>query len=284
MTKKNRSKFSVKKINKVINNKGFVIIKNIFSKKYCENLKKEIFLLKNDLKNNPYFKDEGSSKGQFILRDLVLRNPNIFLRVVSNKFLVTVIESIFRDKFILDNIMASDSLNVKEKFSRKVHIDSQLPMRGVELATDVIVMICLDPFKKNNGATKLWPKSHLSGIRIHHSPNKLKNKHNNYKYLEAPQGSVAFILGQTWHQVGKNDSNETRMSIFLHYKRWWMKPSTDFTKCGKKIFNMLNNKQKELFGFNCISPSFNFKNKTKEIYTLRDINKVSKNYFRSLQH
>ena len=35
-------------------------------------------------------------------------------------------------------------------------------------------MICLDDFTKNNGATKIWPNSHLSGIRIHHDKAKFK--------------------------------------------------------------------------------------------------------------
>ena len=279
-----KNKFFLNKAIKKIKSNGFAIINDCFSENECKNLKKEIFSLKKKLNANPYFKDEGSRDGQLIIRDLILRSPNTFLKIISNQLLMRIVKSIFNDKFILDNIMASDSLNVKNRYSRKVHIDSQLPVTGIDLTTDVIVMICLDPFTKNNGATKLWPNSHNSGIRIHHSQKKLKKKQENFQYLEAPIGSVAFILGQTWHQVGKNNSNNTRMSIFLHYKRWWMKPSTNFTKCGKKIFNLLNNNQKELLGFNSISPTYDFKKKIKKIYTLRDIKKVSKDYSKSLQY
>jgi hypothetical protein len=42
-----------------------------------------------------------------------------------------------------------------------------------------------------------------------------------------------------------------------------MKPSTDFTSCGKKIFKKLNSKQKQLFGFTSMSPKFNFLKKKK---------------------
>lgn len=282
MIKNNNIDF--KKILKEIESKGFVIIKNYLEYRYCVKLKNEIFSLKNELIKNQFFRDEGSSKGQFILRDLVLRNPKVFLEVISNSLILKIIGLIFKDKFILDNIMASDSLKVKDNYSRIVHIDSQLPVKGIDFTTDIVVMICLDNFTELNGATKIWPGSHKSGIRIHHQPNKIKNKINKFKYLKASTGSIAFILGQTWHQVGKNKSNDTRMSIFLHYKRWWMKSSTDFTKCGKKIFKLLNNKQKELFGFNSIPPKFDFKKKIKKVYTLRKISKVSKNYFKSLQY
>jgi len=275
---------SSKKIIKEVENQGYIIIKNYLEHKRCNKLKNEIILLKNKLIKNKFFKDEGSSKGQFILRDLVLRNPKIFLDVISDNFILKILGLIFKDKFILDNIMASDSLNVKSKYSRKVHIDSQLPVKGIDFTTDIVVMICLDDFTELNGATKIWPTSHKSGIRIHHNPDKIKNKIKKFKYLKAPSGSIAIILGQTWHQVGKNKSSDTRMSIFLHYKRWWMKPSTDFTKCGKGIFKLLNNKQKELFGFNSLPPKFDFKKKIKKVHTLRRISKVSENYSKSLQY
>ena len=279
-----KNKFFLNKTIKKIKSNGFAIVNDCFTQKQCNILKKEIFSLKKKLNANAYFKDEGSRNGQLIIRDLILRSPSTFLKIISNYFIMKTVKSIFKDKFILDNIMASDSLNVKNRYSRKIHVDSQLPVTGIDLTTDVIVMICLDPFTKNNGATKLWPNSHNSGIRIHDFPKQSKKKLENFEYLEAPIGSVAFMLGQTWHQVGKNNSNNTRMSIFLHYKRWWMKPSTNFIKCGKKIFNLLNNKQKELLGFNSISPTYDFKKKIKKIYTLRDIKKVSKDYSKSLQY
>ena len=50
----------------------------------------------------------------------------------------------------------------------------------------------------------------------------------------APKGSLSNILGQLWHQIGKNFNNDRRWAILIHYKRWWIKPSTDFTKCGTK--------------------------------------------------
>ena len=111
-----------------------------------------------------------------------------------------------------------------------------------------------------------------------------KNNLNNYKILEAPAGSAAFILGQTWHQVGRNISSDSRWSIFIHYKRWWMKSSTNFTKCGNKIYNLLNKQQKELFGFNCISPRFDFKKKISHLYMLRNSSKISKSYKKALKY
>ncbi len=226
--------------------------------------------------------DEGSKFGQEVIRDLVLREPKTFLKLIDNKKIITILSELFNDHFILENIMASNSINVKKKYDRIVHIDSHLPTSNPKFTTDAVAMICLDDFRKENGATKIWPKSHLSGVRIHHERNKIKNKENKFTYVEAPKGSLVIFLGQLWHQVGKNINNQRRWGILIHYKRWWIKPSTDFTKCGNKIFKLLNNKQKELFGFNSISPKFDLKKQSRNAKTLRKINKIGKNYSQAL--
>ena len=263
---------------------GHCIIKNVFDANYCEKLVKKIDKLYIDKRKRKKDIDEGTIFGQQIIRDLVLRDPKTFLRLIDNKKIIKILNNLFKDSFILENIMASNSLNVKNNYKRIVHIDSHLPTQDPKLTTDAVAMICLDDFKKENGATKIWPKSHLSGIKIHHEKNKLKNKKKKHVYVEAPKGSLVIFLGQLWHQVGKNINNKRRWAILIHYKRWWIKPSTDFTKCGNKIFKLLNKKQKELFGFNSIVPKFNLKNQSRNAKTLRNIKSIGKSYTEALKY
>ncbi len=263
---------------------GHCIIKNVFDANYCEKLVKKIDKLYIDKRKRKKDIDEGTIFGQQIIRDLVLRDPKTFLRLIDNKKIIKILNNLFKDSFILENIMASNSLNVKNNYKRIVHIDSHLPTQDPKLTTDAVAMICLDDFKKENGATKIWPKSHLSGIKIHHEKNKLKNNKKKHVYVEAPKGSLVIFLGQLWHQVGKNINNKRRWAILIHYKRWWIKPSTDFTKCGNKIFKLLNKKQKELFGFNSIVPKFNLKNQSRNTKTLRNIKSIGKSYTEALKY
>ena len=277
-------KLDISNIIKNLKKNGYITLKTIIPQKISNQAKLDILKLKRNLKKNKKFIDEASLKGQEIIRDLPLRNSDAFLKFIDLKSVMKILEKIFNDSFILDNMMASNSLNVLKKYDRKIHIDSQLPINQFNFTTDVVVMIYLDKFKIENGATKVWPGSHKSGSRIHHEKMINKKKFNKPKYLIGEKGSISIMLGQTWHQVGKNTTNNDRWSIFLHYKRWWMKPSTNFLKCGKKIFKKLNSKQKELFGFNSISPSYDFINKTKKIYTLRKVKSLSKNYKKVLNY
>jgi ectoine hydroxylase-related dioxygenase (phytanoyl-CoA dioxygenase family) len=270
---------SINKIKKFLFKDGYCKIDEFLPKKYCENLIKELIKEKIKLEKNKVHKDESSKKGQIVIRDLILRNPKIFLNLIDLKIITQVLDSIFDEEYILDNCMASNSVNVKQKYDRIVHIDSHIPVTNPLHTLDLVVVVCLNNFNKFNGSTIVWPKSHLSGIKIQKQINVNKKK---FKIINAKKGSLVFFLGQTWHQIGKNLNKEDRWGILLHYKRWWIKPATNFTKCGNKIFKMLNNKQKKILGFNSISPEFNFKTNTRKLKTLRKISSVSKNYLKAI--
>ena len=275
-------------VNSVVNNiykDGYYIAKNVLNERTCNRMSKSLKNLKKKISNNKYYKDELSESGQIVIRDLVLRDPTKFLFLIDNKLIMNVLKKIFKDTFILDNCMASNSILInKKKYKSLVHIDSHLPCKENQNTSDVVVMYCFDNFNKDNGTTKIWPKSHLSGIHIHKNGNKKFLKNKKYTLLNAKKGSVGFILGQTWHQIGENITTDSRWSIIIHYKRWWIKPSTDFTKCGTAIFNKLNPMQKKLLGFTSISPKFNLKKLKRNHKTLRKIEKVPNEYKKSLNY
>ena len=270
----------LQKTNKIVSElkkNGFAIQKNVISKSKAGKYIKSLEEINKSIRKNKYFLDELSINGQLIIRDLVLRSPNKFLDIIDVPLIMNVLENIFQDKFILDNIMASNSVKV-DKQNSKIHMDAHLPTKQFNNTSDVVIFFCLNDFTKQNGCTKVWPKSHLSGIRIQQDKNYNKYSKKKYKYIEAPAGSCVFLLGQTWHQIGRNINSKDRWGIIIHYKKWWIKPSTNYTKCGNIIFKKLNNKQKELFGFNSISPRFNFKKQTRVLKTLRKVEQLSKSY------
>lgn len=272
---------------KIINNLfkyGYCIVDNVIDAKKCNLIIKNLERLTNKTFKNKYFFNELSQQGQIVIRDLPLRDPKNFLSLIDNKFVMEVLDAIFKETFILDNCMISKAINVKKKFHKLPHIDSHLPCKSVKDTSDVVVCYCFDDFTRENGATKIWPKSHLSGVRIQNNKNYARKIKNNFKCLEAKKGSIIILLGQTWHQIGENINSKSRWGVLCHYKRWWIKPSTDWTKCGAKIYNLLNKRQKELFGFTSLSPSFNFKKKIRTLKTLRKPLNLILNYSKAIQY
>ena len=192
-------------VNSVVNNiykDGYYIAKNVLNERICNRMSKSLKNLKKKISNNKYYKDELSESGQIVIRDLVLRDPTKFLFLIDNKLIMNVLKKIFKDTFILDNCMASNSILInKKKYKSLVHIDSHLPCKENQNTSDVVVMYCFDNFNKDNGTTKIWPKSHLSGIRIQNKKKFLKKRINQFKHVVAPKGSLVFFLGQAWHQI-----------------------------------------------------------------------------------
>ena len=275
-------KINTDKIIRNLKNNGYASLQNYFDEKTCNST---IKLLNKILKKNHNRKEFiFLGRNQTVIKDIIFRDIKKFLKFIDIPIILDVAKKTFQDDFILDQFVAStsvkfnQSLNERNKRKSIVHMDGHLPITEFKNTTDLVVIICLNEFNKNNGSTRVWPKSHLSGIRINHS--KLnKNIKKKYKILRAKFGSIFFLLGQTWHQIGSNLSGEERWGLLIHYKRWWIKPSLDYTKCGKKIFNSLNLNQKKLFGFTSISPKFDFKLKCRKNYkTKRDIINLPKNY------
>ena len=280
----------LKKVTSEIKRSGYGVLKNVIPANKCEYLIKHLVALheshfKKFGKSNLYKYSEEAfayNNQQLLMRNLILEKPKIFMPVISLFPVLKVVSNIINETFIIDGCIASNSVSRKETdYKGKRHIDSHLAMKEINNTLDVVAILCLNGFNISNGSTKIWPRSHKTGIEIHRNPLWSKKYLHNFKHIIAPQGSIAFVLGHTWHSIGKNINNVDRWSILLHYKRWWIKPSTDYTKCGEKIFNNLNSEQKILLGFNSIVPKFNNKNRSK---TLIKKNKIPRKYKEALSY
>ena len=112
----------IKKSIQQLKKNGYFTIPNLISKSECRKIKKELIKLNNKLKKSKDFLNEGSRYGQDIIRDLPLRDPNVFLKYTSLNKIIKTTENIFNDKAILDNMMGSNSVNVKGNYNRHIHI------------------------------------------------------------------------------------------------------------------------------------------------------------------
>ena len=75
------------------------------------------------------------------------------------------------------------------------------------------VMYCLNDFTEINGATRIVPKSHLTGLQpppgIPHTVNSIA--------AEAKAGSAIVFEGRLWHGTGANKSNGNRLGLLATY-------------------------------------------------------------------
>ncbi|MBE25189.1 MAG: hypothetical protein CMM33_07205 [Rhodospirillaceae bacterium] len=75
------------------------------------------------------------------------------------------------------------------------------------------VMYCLNDFTELNGATRIVPKSHLTGLQpppdIPHTVGSIP--------AEAKAGSAIVFEGRLWHGTGANQSNGNRLGLLATY-------------------------------------------------------------------
>ena len=244
---------------------GYAIQENVISSKECSKMSKALDSLKLEKQKKDSLLE---TTAQTVITNVHLEKPELFLNKISIPKVMNIVSKVLKDEFILSNFNAS--LPGKTGGSR-VHIDSRVPISDFKSTLQIVATLCIDDFTIKNGSTMVWPFSHTSGK----DPKTVKKK-TQYDRIQVnvPKGSVIYVLGQTWHDVGPNLNDQKRWGIIAYYSRWWIKPTFDFTKCGKKIFNKLNKKQKQLMGFTSIPPTNN-ENRTK---TLISVEKISKNY------
>jgi len=251
---------SLKIINK-LKKDGFFVIQNYISKLDCEEYETILDKLekRKRKKNEKYFND-CINKGQVVLRDLICYDSK-FLDLLSNKKILKLIFKIFEDQFIIDGVTGSRPLKLSKKHP-KPHIDSHLPVNKFQNTLDIVLQLCVNDFNEKNGATYFWKKSHLSGKKC--QSQNVNFKLFKKKQLKLKKGSLIIFLGQTWHQLGKNYSGDKRWGVLFHLKRWWIKPSTNYSAFFSNQFSKFTNEQKMLLGFSSISPKpFSKRLKTK---------------------
>ena len=231
-----------------------------FEKKYTKEKKSSIHKL-------------DSNEEQTLIRDAHIALP-MLLPLIDNPTIWDVICEVLNDTPILDGF----SISRTGSTDGLIHDDGHLPVRDFTHTTDIIAVVCLDDFTETNGGTFIWPLSHNSGIRPQNEfePNFVPPGGLN---VVAPRGSVVYMLGQTWHRIAKNSDGTRRWGALIHYKKWWIKPSTDYTQCGPELFSQLTLRQKVLFGFNSRPPL----NVDKRVKTLINEDSLPDNYEKVLQ-
>lgn len=82
----------------------------------------------------------------------------------------------------------------------------------------VNVMWALDPFTADNGATRVWPRSHHGDWEL------MLPREEDAVPAIAPAGSAIIFLGQTLHSGGANRSEQPRRGMIFSYCLDWLLP------------------------------------------------------------
>ena len=162
-----------------------------------------------------------------------------------------ILEKVLESHYLLQSSNAQNRItnfyNIKKKkknykIGSTWHTDSRyLGEKRISKGFSYLLIIALDPFTEENGATKFIPESlNFSSM----PPRIIKDKSKKYKIknLIMKEGAICIMDTGIWHKAG-DSSSASRWSIFSIYTGWFVKPYFNYKKLTKlnikKIYKKL---------------------------------------------
>lgn len=211
--------FDINTFTRSIEEEGYCIVENVFSKEFAEQTKKE---LESAIQQEVAYHgtNQYSDFGMVLLCSLYGGN---FLELFNNKLLIDCIESVLGEGSIVYAYTSSSMPPHKTNYSRRIHVDSPRIIPGY--MTNLGVTIALDDFTEENGATYFLPGSHTMA-----SPPDEDYFYAHAKRFIAKAGSVWFFNARIWHAGGDNKTADWRHGLTLNMCRPYMKQRIDIPR------------------------------------------------------
>lgn len=133
-------------------------------------------------------------------------------------------------------------------YVHQVHRDVLVYIPNYHLRINMLVM--LDDFTLENGATQILPSSHLEEEK----PSDAEFERQCLS-LTGKAGSVALFNSYIWHRGGVNCTDRCRVALTLSFGRPFLKPQTDYARMlGDEYGAGLSELSRQVLGYNCRVP------------------------------
>jgi len=215
---------------------GITIVKNVISVNECKKIKKYSLELqkKRHKQGEEIFLNDGSTR----IFNYIIENPNFTKYLINNK-LDNILQTLLGDPYVLrlcTTMNLQDTKNKRLRDGTGWHTDWAYNYDDIKYGYggSYHVIIALDDFKKDNGATHY--------IKGSHKWSEKPKRENNYKsnMILMKKGSMAIFDSSIWHKSGKA-SKFSRWGLWNVYSAWWVKPyfryNEIFNKTVRKKFN-----------------------------------------------
>ena len=138
---------------------------------------------------------------------------------------------------------------MQPSYVANIHRDIRFFSGDFPLMLNMLIMV--DDFNLDNGATYLLPKSHLTDEK----PTE-KIFYENSDRIIGGRGDILCFNSNLWHAAGVNKTNEERRALTITFTKPFMKQQFDYSRAiGYKNIEKLSDKLKQLLGYYSRTPS-----------------------------
>ena len=120
---------------------------------------------------------------------------------------------------------------------------------------------CISEFTEENGATYIWPRSHLS-LKV--PPEQPKKLPSGWIRAKASAGSAVLWDSSLWHTSGTNFGEAPRYSLVFYFQRWWVRGFNDaYRLWPPKGRQQMTAEEKKIWGLEAaVPPNTHFREMT----------------------
>jgi ectoine hydroxylase-related dioxygenase (phytanoyl-CoA dioxygenase family) len=179
----------------------------------------------------------------------LLADGKSFLEFLERAYLDEYLKSFFGGNYILNAFGGNLNLRSQFTYASNVHRDVRTYTREIKFLLNIIVM--LDDFTLDNGATYLLGGSHR----------KSEKPSDEEFFSQADRGvgksgSIIFWDSNIWHAAGENKTMDPRRSLSLIYSQPFMKQQFDYPRSvGYEKADEFSEQFRQIVGFNARVPA-----------------------------
>ena len=230
---------------------GYTIIPSFFDKNYMNTVSNSIDQ-SYELCRNIQIENGIDAVTDGTVHHLLATGDRIYLEIlkkISHSYMYEFIKEYFRGDFIVNSYGGVINVTLKPSYVVNVHRDIRFFSGDFPLMLNMLIM--LDDFSLDNGATYLLAKSHLKDEKPTEEMFYEKSDR-----LVGKKGDILFFNSNLWHAAGINTTNQERRAITITFTKPFMKQQFDYSRAiGYENVEKLSNELQQLVGYYSRIPS-----------------------------
>jgi ectoine hydroxylase-related dioxygenase (phytanoyl-CoA dioxygenase family) len=228
-----------------IKRRGFSVVRNIIDSETVATMKRELLRAVQE--------DLAAWEGRdypdaWMVHNLMVRD-RVFAEFLDNSVMHSYLSELLGDTCILYAYTSSSMPPSGTNFSNRVHVDSPRVVPGYW--TNVGVMVALDDYTAENGATRYLPESFERT-----DPPSIEQFTAQSEQVLPRAGDGVIFNARTWHTGGKNTTDRARHAITLNVCRSYMRQRFDYPRLvDEETLGYIGEVGRRFLGFNVRMPA-----------------------------
>jgi len=212
-------------VNQPLESEGFVLLPGFMPDTLLERVRRrvdELYAEEGDRAGAEFRLEPGTRR----LANLGAKDP-VFLELAANATILALVRQVLGERFKVSSMNAR-SANPQSNSHQPLHVDQGLlPDERGNSVCNVVWM--LDDFTAENGALRVVPGTHKSGVNPVTALGDPSAAHPDEVLVTGQAGSVVVMNAHLWHGGTANRTNAHRRAVHSFYCRW-DKPQQQYQK------------------------------------------------------